>query len=947
MIKETQNVLFEHRIGKALPIFDETTESLKTSPKGLDNIVASARSCAPYLEMLIDKWPEVVADLGRQSPETVFANLLEQVEPESLSALNITLRKTKQKIHLLAALCDLAGVWDWAQVCQSLSDFADKSMQALISAIAADMEFDGKPDNPVPGLFVLALGKYGACELNYSSDIDLIVFYDPERVKLPNPARAERTLIRFVQKLMRGFDDVTEHGYVFRTDLRLRPDPRATTVAVSTRTAERYYESLGQNWERAAMIKARVVGGDKQAASEFIQDVLTPFIWRRSLDFHAIDDVHSIKRQIQGGAKPEDIIAAGHDVKLGVGGIREIEFFVQVQQLILGGRNPHLRSSRTIEGLQALADGGFADPDNARILQEKYAELRSAEHRVQMYADAQSHTWPTDKIRRQQLAALSGSDNAEKFEAKLKQTFLQVHSIYRDLFAGEEDLSTEKGSLVFTGVEPEAITLKTFEAFGFERGAEIWQIMADWLGGRMPATRTERARELLTRLAPRIIEACGATGTADTAFFSFAEFATKLNAGVTLFSLFLTKPTALTSLIHMLAMAPRLGQQLAARPNLIDALTNPNFFDTKMTIKSECYIALIPPDADFEMAMNIVRRAVHEDHFMFTARFLRGANTAQAGEILSDIAQAAIAALLPQAKKEIERIYGPVIGDFAVLGLGKLGGRELSLKSDLDIMLIYEDAQEDTNSHSGRDIFNKLTRRIITALSSVTAEGSLYEVDMALRPSGRAGPLAVSVSAFEKYYRYDAQVALPTGAWTWEFMALSRGRVVATFSMKFKEKLEKITAEILQAKNYGGNLAKDVLDMHQRLKDEKSGFGIWDIKNTVGGLRDIEFIAQFLMLKYKPVECPCGTLKMLALARNEKWLESGDADTLLDAAELFHTLQQTLAITVSGNFDPKTAPISVKNLLASTTKMKTFEALEKAYIEACARTVEIFKSIIK
>ncbi|MCF6220935.1 MAG: bifunctional [glutamine synthetase] adenylyltransferase/[glutamine synthetase]-adenylyl-L-tyrosine phosphorylase [Robiginitomaculum sp.] len=934
MIEGDPNVLFEQRIGKALPVFDAETGAVKLAGRGLDNIVASAASCAPYLERLLDKWPEIVTSLKQYPPEEIFTGLLEGIKPTSLPELHKSLRQTKQKIHLLAALCDLAGVWDWVQVCQVLSEFADKSMQALITTIAEDMEFDGTPDNPVPGLFVLALGKYGARELNYSSDIDLIVFYDPERVKLPNPERAERTLIRFVRKLMRGFDDVSEHGYVFRTDLRLRPDPRATTVAVSTRTAERYYESLGQNWERAAMIKARAVGGDKQAAADFMKHVLTPFVWRRSMDFHAIDDVHSIKRQIQGNAKPEDIVTAGHDVKLGVGGIREIEFFVQVQQLILGGRNPKLWIPRTVDGLQALAEGGFADPDNARILQEKYADLRCAEHRVQMYADAQSHTWPIDKTQRQQLAALSGFGDFEEFETKLKNTFLNVHKIYRELFAGEEDLSTEKGSLVFTGVEPEAITLQTFDAYGFERGGEIWHIMADWLGGRMPATRTERARELLTRLAPRIIEACGATGVADTAFYSFAEFATKLNAGVTLFSLFLNQPTALTSLIDMLAIAPKLAAQLAERPALLDALTDPNFFNIEMQITPDSYRDLIAPDADFEIAMNSVRRAVHEDQFMFTARVLRGANIARAGEILSDIAEATIGALLPRAAKEIERVYGPIEGDYAVLGLGKLGGRELSLKSDLDIMLVYED---DAGGVSGK--YNKLTRRLITALSSFTAEGTLYEVDMALRPSGRAGPLAVSVSAFEKYYREDA--------WTWEFMALSRGRVIAASSNAFELKLESIATNTLFAKNHEHDLAKDVLDMHQRLTEEKPGFGLWDIKNTGGGLRDIEFIAQFLMLKHKPEQMPHGTKDMLIKAHAENWIQRADADMLLNTTKLYHALQQVIAVTISGNFDPDEAPETVKTLLVSATKNRTFAVLEKTYIDACAGTSEIFGRIIK
>ncbi len=927
--------LFEQRIENLLPVNNEEDDTDNSSVTGLENIIMSARSGAPYLDMLICKWPEVIDALHETAPENVYTTLVSQIEDGLLDALNISLRQAKQKVHLLSALCDLAGVWDWVQVCQCLSDFADRAMQRLMNAVAKDLNIAGETDNPVPGLFVLALGKYGARELNYSSDIDLIVFYDPARIDLPNPARAERTLIRFVRKLMRSFDDITQHGYIFRTDLRLRPDPRATTVAVSTRTAERYYESLGQNWERAAMIKARPVGGDKVAATEFIGDVLSPFIWRRSLDFHAIDDVHSIKRQIQAGARPEDISAIGHDVKLGVGGIREIEFFVQVQQLILGGRNKQLRTPRTIQGLQALADGGFVNQKNARTLQEKYAVLRNTEHRIQMYADEQSHTWPREALQRMQLASLCGYENLEECEHALKATFLQVHDIYCDLFAGGEDLSTKKGSLIFTGVEAEQITLKTFKDYGFVRGAEIWQIMSDWLGGRMPATRTERARELLTRLAPRIIEACGATGSPDIAFFNFADFATKLNAGVNLFSLFLKRSAALNSLIEMLAIAPDLAQQLSARPNLIDALTHPSFFENKMQISNNCYSDIIPAGADFETAMNVVRRAVHEDQFMFAASVLRGHSPQNAGALLSDIAVAALTAMLPVAVKEVERVYGKIEGSIAVIGLGKLGGRELSLRSDLDIMLVYDDRGKD----SGHDKFNKLTRRLITALSSMTEEGALYEIDMALRPSGRAGPLAVSLSAFEKYYDVDA--------WTWEFMALSRGRVVVATHPKFAEKIESNIAKILRTKDYGDCLSKDVLDMHQRLRIEKPGFGTWDIKNTEGGLRDIEFIAQFLMLKHKPKLVPKSTIDMLVLARDEKWIADAQANKVLNATKLYHKLLQALAVTFSGNFNPDTAPDSLKKLLFSVSKEKNFENLAHRYTKSCAEISTIFKNILQ
>jgi len=908
-----------------------------------ETAIKCAQENSPYLRGLLEKWPDLVQMLARRTPESILEGLLVDICPMPYAQLSPHLRSTKQQIHLLTALCDLAGVWDWEQVCQYLSDFADIAMGALIASVANEMQFEGQKDNPVPGLFVLALGKYGAQELNYSSDIDLIVFYDPERLKLPNPAQAERTLVRFVRKLMRGFDEVTKDGYVFRTDLRLRPDPRATTVAVSTRTAERYYESLGQNWERAAMIKARPVGGDIAAANKFLRDVMTPFVWRRSLDFYAIDDIHSIKRQISGAVIPEQFSAPGHDVKLGFGGIREIEFFVQVQQLILGGRNEKLRAPRTVDGLQALSDAGYVDPQTSQILQQEYANLRNTEHRIQMYGDEQSHIWPRTLEQRKCLTALSGARSVEDFEDGLCRTFKRVHGFYQDLFSSQEDLSTAKGSLVFTGVAPEAITLETLEKYGFERGPEIWQIMADWLGGRIKATRSQRARELLTRLAPRIIETCGAFGprgasevggVADTAFFSFAEFFSQLNTGVTLLSLLLKQPNVLSVLIEMLATAPSLAGRLSAKPALIDALTNPAFFKSEMTVKPDSYDGMLGPDMDFETAMDTVRRAVHEDQFMFTAKILRGYDPGQAGQILTDIASAAITALLPRAQQELERISGPLSGQFAVLGLGKLGGGEMSLKSDLDIMLIYEGDQQ--------DIYNKLTRRLITALSSVTAQGGLYEVDMALRPSGRAGPLAVSLSAFEKYYTDQA--------WTWEYMALSRARVIAATDQVFKTKLTQSIAKTLSVKDFAGQLKTDVLDMHERLQRDKPGFGLWDIKNTPGGLRDIEFIAQYLMLKHqvpKEYEVPTGyqsnnlpksTVGMLRLAKSEGWLEKKTADKLIAATGLYHSLQQILAVTVNGNFNPAQTPLSVKALLVQATGYNgsaDFVKLEREYLEAC------------
>ncbi|PHR94302.1 MAG: bifunctional [glutamate--ammonia ligase]-adenylyl-L-tyrosine phosphorylase/[glutamate--ammonia-ligase] adenylyltransferase [Robiginitomaculum sp.] len=932
MFDDVAYAVFSARIQNILPVFKDGT-TLKNSQKSIANIVEAARSCAPYLDELCGRWPNILERLDTDAPESIYKHILSNIRTDDFDTLCADLRRCKQQVHLLSALCDIAGVWNWADVTGVLSDFADLAMQKLIKQVATEMGFEGNERGPVPGLFVLALGKYGGCELNYSSDIDLIVFYDPEYIVLPQPEKAERILVRFVRKLMRGFDEITPDGYIFRTDLRLRPDPRANAVAVSTLTAERYYETLGQNWERAAMIKARFCGGDWQAADLFCETVLTPFIWRRSLDYAAIADIHSIKRQIQGGATIAQLQAAGHDIKLGLGGIREIEFYTQVQQLILGGRNTALRAPRTVDALEALAVGGYADVDTIASLQADYAALRDLEHRTQMYADAQTHIWPNDILHRLQLTALSGYSDLDGFEAEMTARFTRVHKHYTELFPGEEDLSAQKGSLVFTGVEAESTTLATLEAYGFTRGEMVWKTMAGWLGGRIRATRTQRARELLTRLAPRIVEACGETGAPDIAFFSFADFLSNLNAGVVLLSLLLGKPDTLISLIEMLAIAPRLAQTLSEQPALIDAMVEPEFLTQKLEIPKNQYSTHLSADTDFETSMNLVRQLAHEDQFNLTASVLRLQNVERVGQAYSAIAQAVIEALLPKAVQEVERVSGPLHGEFAIIGMGKLGSREMTLKSDVDLMLVYRDTEA-----TPLGAFNKLARRFITSLSSVTEEGGLFEVDMALRPSGRSGPLAVSLEAFQSYYK--------DRAWTWEYMALSRARVISGSSDVFIKALTQHIESALVDKDYEGQLAGDILDMHARLARDKPARGGWDIKGVQGGLRDIEFIAQFLVLKHKPTGHKQGLVGMLEHAKNAQWLASDDAVFLLKTARVYQILLQVIAIAVDGILIPHEAPSSVKQLLAQSVGVTGFSDLEDAYKQWHETVNEIFARTI-
>jgi glutamate-ammonia-ligase adenylyltransferase len=926
--------LFESRITVNLPRYDDQEETIKAGTDTLLSLVENSCANAPYLKLLVDKSPEIIDALANISPETLCQKIYADIKSEDFDELCAQLRQAKGKLHLLTAMCDLAGVWSWEVVTQTLSTFADVAMERLITIVARDMGFEATERGPVPGLFVLALGKYGARELNYSSDIDLIVFYDPDDLALPDPHKAERILVRFVKKLMQGFHRITPDGYVFRTDLRLRPDPRANAIAVSTHTAERYYETLGQNWERAAMIKARYCGGDKSAAEHFIASVLTPFIWRKNLDFAAIEDIHSIKRQIQGGAQIDNMVLAGHDVKLGLGGIREIEFFTQVQQLILGGRHKDLRSARTIDSLANLARGGYISSEIAQQLTHDYGVLRDCEHRIQMYGDAHTHMWPRDTAHRNQLAALCGASELNLGEKELVATLHRVHKAYENLFPDEENLGTEYGHLMFTGVEPEPETLKTLAKFGFLRGPEIWRHMSDWLGGRIHATRTPRSRELLTRLAPRLIETCAKNTEPDIAFFNFSRFVSDINAGVSLFSLLLNNENALRILIDIMVLSPALANVLSAQPALIGAMAEPAFLTQNIEHRQPRYDVDPYDVSDFEACINAVRRAVHEDQLSLIVGLLQTQNIDFAGDRFSAIAESAVCALAPIAEYSAFGSERRQSGDYAILALGKLGSREMSYSSDLDIMVIYE-------AHDDEAVpkYNKFTRRLISALSATTEEGRLYDVDMALRPSGRSGPLAVSLNAFGKYYEKDA--------WTWEFMALCRARIVYASSADVSRKLEKNITNLLVREHDPDVLRGDILDMHERLHQEKPARGDWDVKRVKGGLRDIEFICQYLLLKHRPSQRIYSTLEVIYWAQSEEWISDDDAVVLGAAFVFYRDFIQICAMTIEGMFDPQEVSSVLHGLVTQNANCQNFEDMETLYSSHVSQISKLFSTVFE
>lgn len=945
--------LLDQRLNTILVSYDPERETLfRHDIATLKTLVDSVRSCSPYLNTLCDQWPDLIDRLKFETPEAIAQSLIEETKNITghdglddgdfentefqYDQACLELRHLKQKMHLLCALCDIAKIWNWETIAAALSDFCDAAMQVLINGLAFEHGFSAKNLCLTPGLFVLAVGKYGGRELNYSSDIDIVIMYDPETISLNNPDKAERLLLRFVRKLIRGFDAYTQ-GYIFRTDLRLRPDPRSNSTVISTKTAARYYETLGQNWERAAMIKARFCGGDQIAAQDFIATVLTPFIWRRSLDYATIEDIHSIKRQIQGNASLGTLQTVGHDLKLGLGGIREIEFYTQVQQLILGGRNLSIRTPRTIDALSALSKGGYVDAEEAKNMIADYGILRDCEHRIQMHKDEQNHTWPSDLVTRKQITGLCGDDNVATIESKLRLTCMRIHQRYTDLFPREESLANSLGSLIFTGVEIEAQTQKTLTDLGFERTEMVWGRVSKWLGGRVRATRSPRARELATKLMPRFIEHCAQTGQADDAFLGLSQFIESLKAGVEVFSLLVNKPDAIKMLIEIIAITPLYAEKLAQQSELIAVMCEPDFLDGSIQMSKDMYCDQIKQHDDFETNINQLRSCVHEDQFKTAMAAIRGQSADKTAGQLSMIAQAAITAILPICKQEVERLYGKISGQYAVLAFGKLGSEEMTLRSDLDIILVYQPNSEENinrDDHRGDDPqaeFNKLTRRLITALSSVTSYGGLYEVDMNLRPSGRSGPLAVSLEAFERYYKKSA--------WTWEFMALSRVRILAASSLEFDRKLQNTIDQSIQEKTFLGELENDVINMHERILKEKPSSSIWDIKMVQGGIRFVDFIGQYILLKHKSFfaekQRPISTKQILQCALEQNWIEAPDAKQLLAALHFYHSFSQIIAIITHHSsesiLDIESLSRSKKSAILQALNFNEFSKMELQY----------------
>ncbi|HWA31511.1 MAG TPA: bifunctional [glutamine synthetase] adenylyltransferase/[glutamine synthetase]-adenylyl-L-tyrosine phosphorylase, partial [Rhizomicrobium sp.] len=915
-------------------------ESEFVPPDKKVEILAGTFGNSPYLARLALREKAFLKRTLNLSPEVALQEIENAVrtlpDAADINAAMALLRRAKREAALTIALADIGGAWGLKQVTHALSRFADvcisASLRFLLREAAATVGLDASDPGTLEaetGLVVLAMGKYGALELNYSSDIDLVIFYDPMRFPFRKRDDMRGAAVDIVKGLVRLLSETTADGYVFRVDLRLRPDAGATQVAISTDAAEAYYEGMGQNWERAAMIKARACAGDLVAGAAFL-DAIRPFVWRRSLDYAAIEDIHSIKRQIHAHGKHGAIAVAGHNVKLGRGGIREIEFFAQTQQLILGGRNPALRSRETLQAIEALRAAGLVSDVTAVDLAAAYDFLRKLEHRLQMIEDQQTHSLPKSDEELAHVACFMGFANTESFSAVLLTHLNAVQGHYLKLFEGEAPLAATEGSLVFTGVEDDPETIETLAGMGFRDPHHVAHAVRGWHHGRIRATRSARAREILTKLMPALLRSLAETADPDVAFAQFDRFVSRLPGGVQLFSLFLANIHLLKLVSDICGSAPRLADYLARAPGVLDALMDHGFLSTLPSREQldAGLNTLLSAAGDYEAKLDAARRFAKEQIFRVGVQIIENMLAADAaGPAFTNIAECAIAGLLDATEAELATASGRIAkGAFAVVAMGKLGGREMTASSDLDLVFVY-DAPEEAASDGAKPLaastfYARLAQRFISALTVPTAEGALYEVDMRLRPTGNKGPVAVSLESFRRYHA--------TESWTWERLALTRARVIAG-APELGAKVNEIVHATLMAPPDVAKIVADAADMRAKLAAQFPGKAPWDLKFTRGGLVDIEFIAQTLQL-LKAHDTPgvlhVNTIAALNLLAQAKAIAAEDAVVLMEAAELETALTHVLRIAVEGTFDAASASPGLKMLLARAGKASDFDALQ-------------------
>jgi len=871
-----------------------------------DATLTRMRTHAPFLARTADRFPAITDRLTVGAVEDALALAHAAGEGEGVAR---SLRRRRGALALVTAAADLAGAWDVDRVTRTLSDFADQALEEALAAAFAERY----PGSPVQGFVVLALGKHGSRELNYSSDIDPILLYDPQTLPRGEREDAADAAVRIGRRMSELLSARDGDGYVFRVDLRLRPSPEATPIALPVEAAIGYYESTALGWEQAAFIRARPAVGD-MALGDYFMRAIRPFVWRRSLDFGAIDAITDISRRIRDHYAQGQAFGPGFDLKRGRGGIREVEFFAQVHQLIHGGRNDQLRGGATREALRALRAADVIEPETAERLDSAYVALRTIEHRLQMVEDRQTHELPKSPEALANVARLHGLDDADALLDLLRPHVEWVGRNYDRLSPDRPDEGLS---------QDEARLGDQLRALGFDDPGVPAARVARWRGGTIRALRSSASREALEALLPTLMRALAAAPDPVRALNRLDDMIGRLPSAINFFKLLAARPGLTELLAEILSHAPVLADALALRVELIDGLIDASAFDPAPDVGTLArQFARLEAGEDYQALLDRVRERVGDRRFALGAQIVRGGDPIEAGRGYGRVAEAAIEALTSATVAEFETAHGRVPGgELLILALGRMGGGVLTHASDLDLVYLFT-GDFLTESDGARPLgattyFNRLAQRVTNALSVHTASGPLYEVDTRLRPSGAQGLLAVSLDSFTRYQREDA--------WTWEHLALTRARPVFG-STEGRAALDTILAETLGRPRDVAELSRQAVAMRRDIARHKPPAGELDVKLVPGGLVDLEFLVHVTQFQRGTAFDPDLGAALAQL------VEAGHLPLELIAA---HELM-TRFLIVSRLVSPKSTepPEASQALVARACGVESWNALLESYAQA-------------
>ena len=801
--------------------------SRDSSRSGRDDALRRASDHSPFLREAILTRAEI-ADAFRARGAAAATDLALASEGDTIDS---RLRRQRHALALAVALGDLSAEFPLERVTGLLSDFADNALdEAVRTAI-----LERTPNAEAQGFAVIAMGKLGSHELNYSSDVDLLLLFDP--ATLPRRPRDDvgEAAVRIGRRVIEIMQKRTENGYVQRVDLRLRPSPEVTPIVLPVNAAISHYESSAAPWERAAFIRARAAAGDTEVGQRFL-DAIQPFVWRRSLDFGVIEDMRQISARIRDHFAQGAIIGPGYDLKRGRGGIREVEFFVQIQQMIHGARDPTVRDAATLDAIHALLNASALEDKAARELADAYRLLRTIEHRVQMVDDAQTHLLPLESEALDNVARLSGMTDGDALLDELRPHVRSVGAIFDGL---APDLSARLSS------DPDLLD-EELKSLGFADSELAARHVLGWRSGKARSLRSPAARQAFEAMLPALLRAIATGADPNHALNRLGDIVERLSSGVNFFRLLEARPALARLLAKVLAHAPVLADQLARRPELFEGLFDASAFEMppEATDFAELLSAAMRGQP-YDVALDRARQLVNERRFALGVQLIdRRRDPLEVTEGYARVAEGAFDALGRAAVDEFEKLHGRFPeGELVVLGLGRLGGHSLTHASDLDLIYLHTappDARSDGPKSLGpNDYFNRLASRVTAAMSVPTAAGPLYDIDTRLRPQGSKGMLVVPLDGFERYQRDEA--------WTWEHMALCRARPIFG-SDSARERASGIIDEILRMNRDPAKVIADAVKMRSDMERHKPAQSSLDVKLGPGGLIDLEFSVHVLQL---------------------------------------------------------------------------------------------------